>query len=49
MDDGLFGHDQVAMLDGGLPKWVREGRAVETGDAPAPAATTFVPDFRADR
>lgn len=46
---GVFGHDQVAILDGGLPKWVREGRPVETGDAPAPAPATFVPDFRADR
>ena len=22
---GLFGHDQAAVLDGGLPKWLREG------------------------
>jgi len=43
----LFGHDNVAVLDGGLPAWVREGRAVETGEAPAPAPATFVPDFRA--
>ena len=26
-----FGKDNVAVLDGGLPKWVAEGRAVETG------------------
>ena len=45
----LFGHEAVFVLDGGLPKWRREGRAVETGDAPSPAAATFVPDFRADR
>ena len=32
---GLFGHDQAAVLDGGLPKWLREGRPVESG---APAA-----------
>ncbi|MEO3471799.1 sulfurtransferase [Roseomonas sp. CAU 1739] len=43
----LFGHDNVAVLDGGLPAWKKEGRAVETGDVPAPAAVTFVPDFRA--
>ncbi len=30
----LFGHDQVAVLDGGLPKWRAEQRAV---DAAAPA------------
>lgn len=43
----LFGHDKVAVLDGGLPAWKKEGRAVETGDAPAPASATFIPDFRA--
>jgi thiosulfate/3-mercaptopyruvate sulfurtransferase len=43
----LFGHDNVAVLDGGLPAWVKEGRAVETGEAPAPAPAVFVPDFRA--
>jgi thiosulfate/3-mercaptopyruvate sulfurtransferase len=43
----LFGHDRVAVLDGGLPLWQREGRPVETGEAPAPAPAVFVPDFRA--
>ncbi len=43
----LFGHDRVAVLDGGLPAWVKEGRAVESGEAPSPAAAAFVPDFRA--
>lgn len=43
----LFGHDNVAVLDGGLPAWKKEGRPVETGDAPAPKPATFVPDFRA--
>ncbi len=43
----LFGHDKVAVLDGGLPAWVKEGRAVETGEAPAPKPAQFVPDFRA--
>src|SRR6185437_12286962 len=46
---GLFGHDAAAVLDGGLPKWVRENRAVESGEAaPAPVAN-FRPDFRAHR
>jgi thiosulfate/3-mercaptopyruvate sulfurtransferase len=26
-----MGHDQVAVLDGGFPKWKREGRPVESG------------------
>ena len=28
-----FGHDDVAVLDGGLPKWRAEGRTIETGAA----------------
>lgn len=28
-----FGHDRVAVLDGGLRKWVSEGRALESGEA----------------
>jgi len=32
----VFGHDKVALLDGGLKRWLAEGRAVEGGDA-APA------------
>jgi thiosulfate/3-mercaptopyruvate sulfurtransferase len=27
----VFGHDDVAVLDGGLPKWLAEGRRVEEG------------------
>jgi thiosulfate/3-mercaptopyruvate sulfurtransferase len=52
---GLFGHDAAAVLDGGLPKWLREGRASETGDPPLPApagspvATPYRPDYRAAR
>jgi thiosulfate/3-mercaptopyruvate sulfurtransferase len=46
---GLFGHDRAAVLDGGLPKWRREGRPVEAG-APAPARpAVFRPDFHATR
>ncbi len=36
----VFGHDRVAVLDGGMPKWRREGRPVEAG-APAPAPGRF--------
>ena len=31
----VFGHDDVAVLDGGLPKWKREGRPLAQGVAPA--------------
>ncbi len=46
---GLFGHDAAAVLDGGLPKWLREGRPIEAGIPPLPAAAEFRPDFRAAR
>lgn len=45
----LFGHEAAAVLDGGLPKWRREGRPIETGDAPPAPAAAFVPDFQAER
>ena len=35
-----FGHDAVAVLDGGLRKWRAEGRPVESG-TPEPRARTF--------
>lgn len=41
----LFGHDNVAVMDGGLPKWLAEGRPTESGDSAA-AAATFVADKR---
>ena len=43
----LFGHDKVAVLDGGLPAWKAEGRPLATGEAHVPEPATFVPDFRA--
>jgi thiosulfate/3-mercaptopyruvate sulfurtransferase len=46
---GLFGHDAAAVLDGGLPKWRREGRATESGEPPAPSPASFRPDYRATR
>jgi thiosulfate/3-mercaptopyruvate sulfurtransferase len=46
---GLFGHDQAAVLDGGLPKWLREGRPTEAGEPAAPAPASFLAEFRATR
>ncbi len=45
----LFGHENAAVVDGGLPKWQREGLPVESGDAPPAPAATFVADFIARR
>ncbi len=46
---GLFGHDAASVLDGGLPKWRAENRALEHGEPPPPPPATFRPDFRAAR
>lgn len=46
---GLFGHDRAVVLDGGLPKWRSENRALEMGEPPLCAPATFRPDFRAAR
>jgi thiosulfate/3-mercaptopyruvate sulfurtransferase len=37
----LFGHESVAVLDGGLPKWQREGREVVVGEASPPTPGLF--------
>jgi thiosulfate/3-mercaptopyruvate sulfurtransferase len=42
-----FGHDKVSVLDGGLPKWLAEGRPV-TADETKVSPKTFVPRFRPD-
>jgi len=46
---GLFGHDRSGVLDGGLPKWVAEGRSLESGLPPKAKPVIFRPDFRAQR
>ncbi len=43
----LFGHDRVAVLDGGLLKWKAESRLLASGGA-APTPTQFTPTFRRD-
>jgi thiosulfate/3-mercaptopyruvate sulfurtransferase len=40
----LFGHDNVALLDGGLPKWKAEGRPVDV-EVPSPPSRRFTPRF----
>lgn len=42
-----FGHDRVAVLDGGLAKWKAEGRPVNAA-AVSPAAARFTARFRPD-
>jgi thiosulfate/3-mercaptopyruvate sulfurtransferase len=45
----LFGHEHAAVLDGGLPKWLRENRPTESGEVAAPVPGTFHADFQATR
>ena len=46
---GLFGHDRVQVLDGGLPAWREEGRALEAGEPRPTPSGRFVPALRAGR
>ncbi|MCW2237041.1 3-mercaptopyruvate sulfurtransferase [Azospirillum canadense] len=41
----LFGHARVAVLDGGLPKWLAEGRETASGSA-TPVAKPFTARFQ---
>lgn len=38
-----YGHERVAVLDGGLVRWQHEGRPTEAGEPEAPPRATFVP------
>ncbi|MFV3128572.1 3-mercaptopyruvate sulfurtransferase [Niveispirillum sp. KHB5.9] len=42
----VFGHDQVFVLDGGLPGWQRIGGPVEDGPVTAPTPGSFTPHYR---
>jgi len=45
----VYGHDQVAVMEGGLARWRAEGRPLETASpAPSPPAT-FLPRFCSPR
>lgn len=41
----VFGHDRVAVLDGGFPRWRAEGRPVESGE-PKPTPRRFTAHYR---
>jgi thiosulfate/3-mercaptopyruvate sulfurtransferase len=42
----VFGHDDVAILDGGFPKWKAEGRPVEDGPPRQPPERHFTAQFQ---
>jgi thiosulfate/3-mercaptopyruvate sulfurtransferase len=42
----VFGHDDVAILDGGFPKWRAEGRPIEDGPPHQPQERHFTAQFR---
>ena len=41
----IFGHDRVAVLDGGLPKWLMEGRPVDNEKPAVPMPRNFLATF----
>ncbi|QRN93461.1 3-mercaptopyruvate sulfurtransferase [Archangium violaceum] len=43
----VMGHENVVVLDGGLPRWIAEGRPIEKG-VPVPRERTFTPRFTAE-
>jgi thiosulfate/3-mercaptopyruvate sulfurtransferase len=45
----LFGHEQVAVLDGGLPGWKAFGGRIESGEPQPPVPAQFTPDLHAAR
>jgi thiosulfate/3-mercaptopyruvate sulfurtransferase len=42
----VFGHDKVAVLDGGLPNWLANGRPMDRGAPSAPIPKSFLANFR---
>ena len=45
----IMGHDDVAVLNGGLKKWKAEGRPLEDGDPPRRTERHFTARFHAER
>ncbi len=43
----VFGHEDVAVLDGGLPKWRTEGHPLDDGPPPKPQERHFTARYRA--
>lgn len=43
-----YGHDEVAVLDGGITKWLAEGRPLESGEARTYPRAAFTPRPRRD-
>ena len=43
----IFGHENVAVLDGGLPKWIAENRTTESGNPVLKATSSFGVKFNA--
>lgn len=44
----IFGHDRVAVLDGGLPAWRLAGNPIENGPPPPAHPADFVASFRSE-
>lgn len=44
----IMGHDDVAVLNGGLKKWKAEGRPLEDGEPPRRSERHFTPRFHAE-
>ncbi len=42
----VFGHENIAVLDGGLPKWLAENRPTVGGTAASSHVKSYVADFR---
>jgi thiosulfate/3-mercaptopyruvate sulfurtransferase len=42
----VFGHDKVSVLDGGLPKWVAEGRPTVSSEQPQITPAVFKATYR---
>ncbi|MCW8086458.1 sulfurtransferase [Sabulicella glaciei] len=45
----LMGHTKAAVLDGGLPKWLAEGRPVESGEAAERPQSSYTADLSTAR